>query len=64
LDDDLRAACLSALNIPRGICVEFAAKHTWEASGRAFLDNMAPIRHADVPDEAIDLVTDHPRFVT
>jgi glycosyltransferase involved in cell wall biosynthesis len=64
LDQDLRAACLAALNIPRGICVEFAAKHTWEASGLAFLDNMAPIRHADVPDEAIDLATDHPRFVT
>ena len=63
LDEALRAACLAALNIPRGICVEFAAKHTWEASGRAFLDNMAPIRHADVPDEAIDLATDHPRVV-
>jgi glycosyltransferase involved in cell wall biosynthesis len=62
LSEDLRSACLAALRIPRGSCVEFAAKYTWEASGRAFLDNMALIRHADVPDAAADLAT-HPRFV-
>ena len=63
LNEDLRAACLAALNIPRADCVEFAAKYTWEASARAFLDNMALLRTADVPGEAVDLMTDHPRFV-
>ena len=63
LDEDLRAACLEALQIPRASCVEFAARHTWEASGRAFLDNMALIRRAGMPDEAVELATDHPRFV-
>ena len=63
LAEDLRAACLRALDIPRPSCVEFAAKHTWEASGRAFLANMALIPQADVPDAAIELATDHPRFV-
>ena len=64
LSEDLRGACLAALNIPRGSCVEFAAKHTWEASGRAFLDNMALIQRVDTPGGAIELATDHPRFVT
>ncbi|WP_024517879.1 glycosyltransferase family 1 protein [Bradyrhizobium sp. Tv2a-2] len=63
LSEDLRAACLAALNIPRGTCIEFAAKYTWEASGRAFLDNMALIRRVDRPEEALELATDHPRFV-
>jgi glycosyltransferase involved in cell wall biosynthesis len=63
LSEDLRAACLAAVNIPRGTCVEFAAKYTWEASGRAFLDNMALIQRVDRPDEAVELATGHPRFV-
>jgi glycosyltransferase involved in cell wall biosynthesis len=63
LSEDLRSACLAALNIPRATCVEFAAKHTWEASGRAFLANMALIRRADVPDAPVELATDHQRFV-
>jgi glycosyltransferase involved in cell wall biosynthesis len=67
LNEDLRSACLAALDIPRATCVEFAAKHTWEASGRAFIDNMALIRRDEVSGEtageAVDLATDHPRFV-
>ena len=43
LSEDLRAACLSALEISPQACVEFAARHTWEASARAFIDNMALI---------------------
>src|SRR6201999_929313 len=34
LNDDLRAACLSALTISPQACLEFAAGHTWEASAR------------------------------
>ena len=40
LSEDLRAACLDALQISRIACVEFAAKHSWEASARAFIENM------------------------
>jgi glycosyltransferase involved in cell wall biosynthesis len=47
LDEDLRKACLEALSIPAQACVDFAAKHTWEASAQAFIDNMADIRAAD-----------------
>lgn len=63
LSEDLRAACLDALEIPRAACVEFAAEHTWEASARAFIANMALLRGAEVPEEGIELATDHPRFV-
>ncbi|RAI16179.1 glycosyltransferase, partial [Rhodoblastus acidophilus] len=31
LSEDLRAACLGALEISREACLEFAADHTWEA---------------------------------
>ena len=43
LSDDLRAACLSALEISPHACLEFAAGHTWEASARAFVENMAEL---------------------
>jgi len=63
LSEDLQAACLRASDISRAACVEFAAKYTWDASARAFLDNMALLRSADVPAEAVELATGHPRFV-
>jgi glycosyltransferase involved in cell wall biosynthesis len=44
LDDNLRAACLAALEIPSQACVAFASRHTWEASTRAFITYMADIR--------------------
>ncbi|PZA09327.1 glycosyltransferase family 1 protein [Rhodopseudomonas palustris] len=40
LSDDLRAACLGALEISREACLAFAADHTWEASAHAFVDNV------------------------
>ncbi|PPQ43407.1 glycosyltransferase family 4 protein [Rhodopseudomonas palustris] len=40
LSEDLRAACLGALEISREACLEFAADHTWEASAHAFIDNV------------------------
>jgi glycosyltransferase involved in cell wall biosynthesis len=65
LDEDLRKACLEALSIPAQTCVEFAAKHTWEASAQAFIDNMADIHAADPGTAATtaDFVSDHPRCV-
>ncbi|HKO69456.1 MAG TPA: glycosyltransferase family 1 protein [Bradyrhizobium sp.] len=40
LNDDLQLACLAALRISPRACLEFAANHTWEASSRAFIDNV------------------------
>ncbi len=40
LDDDLRAACLRALAIPRRVCRQHAETMSWEASARSFLDNI------------------------
>jgi glycosyltransferase involved in cell wall biosynthesis len=59
LDEDLRSACLAALDISRQACVEFAADHTWEASARAFVDSIlavgAVLPHANRAEQ--------PRFV-
>jgi glycosyltransferase involved in cell wall biosynthesis len=38
LDEDLRTACLLALNISPQLCLEFAARYTWASSARAFVD--------------------------
>ena len=61
LDDDLRRACLSALEIPAQACVDFAARHTWEVSTRAFIENMAEIHEAG--RKGIAFVAEKPRFV-
>jgi len=37
LDEDLRRACLEALECSRADCRDFALRMTWEASARAFL---------------------------
>jgi glycosyltransferase involved in cell wall biosynthesis len=42
LDDDLRAAALRALSIPREACRAFALTRTWRASAEQFLANLAP----------------------
>jgi glycosyltransferase involved in cell wall biosynthesis len=62
LDEDLRKACLAALAIPAQACVDFAAKHTWEASAQAFIDNMADIR-ATNPGTATADFDSEPRCV-
>lgn len=41
LDNDLRAAALAALEIPRDRCRVHALRHTWQESARQFLDNLA-----------------------
>jgi glycosyltransferase involved in cell wall biosynthesis len=53
LNEDLRAACLSALTISPQVCRAFAAAHTWEASARAFVEN---VRSASVADPKVNAV--------
>jgi glycosyltransferase involved in cell wall biosynthesis len=44
LDDDLRGACLRALNVSRVTCRDFAIAHSWENSARQFLGNVRASR--------------------
>ncbi len=46
LDNDLHAACLGALAIPRHLCRQYAEAVTWEASARSFLGNLVSFRHS------------------
>jgi glycosyltransferase involved in cell wall biosynthesis len=65
LSEDLRAACLKALDIPRQACVAFAAGYTWEACAKAFVDAMVDL-HAIGPDpDPVDFlpVPQHPGLV-
>jgi glycosyltransferase involved in cell wall biosynthesis len=63
LSEDLRSACLSALQISPQACVEFASRHTWEAAARAFIDNMAQIGAVPAETEPVDFLPTHPGFV-
>lgn len=42
LDQDLRAAALRALELPRARCRDFALAYNWDASVDQFLSNIAP----------------------
>ena len=44
LDEDLRAACLAALEIPRDMARAHAETFTWAAATRQFLANIAAAR--------------------
>jgi glycosyltransferase involved in cell wall biosynthesis len=46
LDDDLRAAALAALDVPREAARAHALTFTWESCARQFLDNIAYARGA------------------
>jgi glycosyltransferase involved in cell wall biosynthesis len=63
LNDDLRVACLSALQISPKACLEFAAGYTWEASARVFVENITNIRNAEPSDETLDFAAETPRVV-
>jgi hypothetical protein len=56
-------ACLSALTISPQACLEFAAQHTWEASARAFVENITDVRNADPASDAVPFAAEQPRFV-
>jgi glycosyltransferase involved in cell wall biosynthesis len=44
LSEDLRVACLAALKLSPQDCLQFAASQTWEASARAFVNNISDVR--------------------
>ncbi len=68
LHDDLRAACLAALRVSPQACLAFAAEHTWEASARAFVENITGVRQDAVlqdiepQGDALRCAAKQPRF--
>ncbi len=57
LDEDLREACLRALDIDRRACRPFAETYSWRACAERFVDNLVPLRVA----AQSALVTDAPQ---
>jgi glycosyltransferase involved in cell wall biosynthesis len=43
LDEDLQAACLAALRIPRAGCRALALEHSWELSARQFIGHVQKV---------------------
>jgi glycosyltransferase involved in cell wall biosynthesis len=63
LEDDLQLACLSALTISPQACLEFAAKHTWEASARVFIEHASNVGAANPQaGEAVEFAAEGPPF--
>ncbi len=44
LDEDLRAACLRALEVDRARCRPYAERFSWRACAERFMDNLVPAR--------------------
>jgi glycosyltransferase involved in cell wall biosynthesis len=63
LNDDLKEACLEALRISREDCLEFAVSYTWEASARAFIENMADFSRFGSRSAATGVISEQPRYV-
>jgi 1,2-diacylglycerol 3-alpha-glucosyltransferase/glucuronosyltransferase len=63
LQEDLRLACLAALRISPRDCLEFASRHTWEASARAFIEHMAVIPTIAPEQGGMSFAAGEPRFV-
>ncbi len=63
LNEDLRLACLAALRVSPQACLEFAAGHTWEASARSFIENMAGLRTADAESGEMPFAAEPPGLV-
>jgi glycosyltransferase involved in cell wall biosynthesis len=60
LNEDLRAACLKALKIPREAAREYSLRFTWRESARQFLDNIEIARGKPLPAQSrgFELVAD------
>jgi glycosyltransferase involved in cell wall biosynthesis len=63
LNDDLQTACLAAIKISPQACLEFAARQTWTASARAFIDNVTGVWMMDPNRDVARSDLKRPRFV-
>ena len=62
LNEDLRTACLEALQISPETCVEFAAAHTWQASARVFVEHALNVRPVKPEGEVGRICGGRPAF--
>ena len=51
LDEDLRAACLRALQISRETCRDFALRYSWENSARQFIGHVRKVAQNGVGEQ-------------
>jgi glycosyltransferase involved in cell wall biosynthesis len=63
LNEDLRSACLSALTVSPQACLDFAGKHGWEASARAFVENISNVRTFDPESDTVQIAVKYPRVI-
>jgi hypothetical protein len=65
LSEDLRAACMAALDIPRQSCVAFAAGHTWDACAKAFVERMVDVSAIGRDRDPVEVLPEpqHPGLV-
>jgi glycosyltransferase involved in cell wall biosynthesis len=59
LDQDLRRACLRALDLSRDACRAFALRHSWETSARQFIGHVAPIGVAHSRQQTLHVEAAH-----
>jgi glycosyltransferase involved in cell wall biosynthesis len=57
LDEDLRTACLRALEISRASCRAFAVSRSWRACTEQFLSNLPPAMRQAVDGSAVPLAS-------
>jgi glycosyltransferase involved in cell wall biosynthesis len=60
LDEDLRSACLRALDISRDACRRFALERSWENSARQFIGNLCALQPSRSLRSASILAGTHP----
>ena len=63
LNEDLQVACLAALTISPQACRAFASEHSWEASARAFVENITNTRSLDSRGEPVQFAVKAPRLI-
>src|SRR5207302_6551817 len=52
LDNDLRIACIRALDLSRAACRNFALARSWENSARQFIGNLSALQPSRLPQPA------------
>jgi hypothetical protein len=62
LSEDLRLACLAALKLSPQDCRQFAASQGWEASARAFINNISDVR-TEI-GSGLQIAAERPQLVT
>src|ERR1700761_3104315 len=62
LSEDLRLACLAALKLSPQACRQFAASQGWEASTRAFVNNISGVRTEIGAD--LQIAAERPQLAT